>query len=103
MNDDVAGVNAELKTQARLPRAPFRQHLSNWTPGPEAAWLLGASLGLWPEYPDFASFRDKAGPRWMFSPIGNALYDCLDKLHQADQLYRELDAVTRDYRYRWKG
>lgn len=100
MSNDVASVNKKLKAEVTLPPATFRQLIEDGMPGEEAAWTLGKCLGHFEQFADFKSFRDRFGPRWIYTPLGNGLYDALDKLRDAGLLTRYI-GETKDYEYAW--
>jgi hypothetical protein len=99
MTDNVAGVNEDLKAEAR--RLSLGDRLADWTPVDEASWHLGQTIGLWPAFTEYATFRDKVGGWWTRSPTGDALYECLEALARGSLLLKRFEGT--DYEYRWVG
>ena len=94
----IAVVNKDLKDEVRTYR--LRDRLIRWTPWDEAAWYLGRSIGLFPGFTDYATFRDKIGSMWTRMPDGNALYGSLDQMAVYGIL--EKREARGDFQFRWR-
>lgn len=65
--------------------------LKDWDDPDGAMFSMGASLGLWPDDWDTHGLHNK----WIFwadNPLGNALFECLEKLATAGILKTDSDS-----------
>jgi hypothetical protein len=77
----------------------LRERLQDWTDWDGAAWELGVTLGLWPEFgqePGQDPWHGFKGIIWSANPVGDRLSDMLISMTVAGML-----ECNEEQQYRW--